>query len=155
LRGIPDRSHRKVDAGHGEITPEYIDYNDNDVLLLQELLEKLRVEFDLHPIDVDPTKALSPAAIAKGYKAAMGVMAPKDKFKDLPKEALAIAMLTYNGGRAACHVRNEPLPSCIAIPYRCIRQCTALWICGATPLLKMFDLSKLVMKSKPFSTALP
>ena len=33
---------------HGEITPEYIAYNQRDVLASKELLEKLRAEFDRH-----------------------------------------------------------------------------------------------------------
>jgi hypothetical protein len=44
---------------HGLITADYIDYNRRDVLATQELLEKLRTEFEKHPIDLDPTNAMS------------------------------------------------------------------------------------------------
>jgi hypothetical protein len=50
---------------HGVITTDYIDYNRRDVLASKELLEKLREEFDRHPIDLDPCTAYSPASLAK------------------------------------------------------------------------------------------
>lgn len=73
--------HAKETAhSHGRITPEYIDYNRRDVLATQELLEKLRPEFDQHPIDLDPCKAYSPASVAKAYLRAMGVTLPTIEF---------------------------------------------------------------------------
>lgn len=60
-------------SGHGEITAAYIDYARGDLQATGELLEALRAEFDLHPIALPPTKAYSPASIAKAYLRAMGI----------------------------------------------------------------------------------
>jgi hypothetical protein len=59
---------------HGVITPEYIAYNRRDVLATADLLEQLRAEYDRHPIGLHPTKAFSPASIAKAYLRAMGIV---------------------------------------------------------------------------------
>jgi DNA polymerase III epsilon subunit-like protein len=75
--------HAKETAvSHGRITTEYVDYNRRDVLATQELLEKLRAEFDRHLIDLDPCKAYSPASIAKAYLRAMGVTPPSVECPD-------------------------------------------------------------------------
>ena len=58
---------------HGQITSDYIDYNRRDVRASQELFEKLRAEFDRHPVDLLPTRASSPASISKAYLRALGV----------------------------------------------------------------------------------
>jgi len=72
--------HAKLAAGeHGVITSTYIDYNRRDVLATLELLEKLRAEFDRHPVDLDPCQALSPASLAKAYLRAMGVIPLTEK----------------------------------------------------------------------------
>jgi DNA polymerase type B, organellar and viral len=91
---------------HGHIDPSYIDYNRRDVLATQELLERLRAEFDRHSIDLDPRNALSPASIAKAYLRAMRVIPPGKKFRDLPVEVTAAAMTAYYGGRAECRTRK-------------------------------------------------
>jgi len=99
--------HGKLETkGHGQITEEYIDYNRRDVLATQELLEKLRMEFDRHPVDLDPKNAMSPASVAKGYLKKMGIKPPGAKFDDLPVEVTAAAMMAYYGGRAECRIRK-------------------------------------------------
>jgi DNA polymerase type B, organellar and viral len=95
---------------HGRITPQYINYNRRDVLATQELLEKLRAEFDKLTIDLDPSNAMSPASIAKAYLRAMGIAPPRTKFADLPIEITAAAMTAYYGGRAECRIRRTVLP---------------------------------------------
>jgi hypothetical protein len=66
--------HGKQHSEHlGEITNEYIDYNRRDVLAMSELAQKLLVEFDKHPISLQPTKAYSPASIGKANLEAMGI----------------------------------------------------------------------------------
>jgi len=104
-------AHGKTEAGeHGRISGEYVDYNRRDVLATQELVEKLRAEFDRHPLDLAPTRASSPASVAKAYLRAMGVAPPRAQFPDVPKEFLGIAMTAYFGGRAECRIRNTPVP---------------------------------------------
>jgi len=63
---------------HGVINEAYIEYNRNDVRATQQLLEKMRAEFDRHPIELDPCKAFSPASIAKAYLRGMGSIPPKN-----------------------------------------------------------------------------
>ncbi len=103
--------HSKTKAErHGVITTEYIDYNRRDVLASQELLEKLRVEFDRHPIDLDPCKAYSAASVAKSYFRAMGLRSAAEQFKQVPRERLGQAMSAFYGGRAEVRIRKTPVP---------------------------------------------
>ncbi len=98
---------------YGVITPEAIDYNRRDVLATQELLEKVRSEFDRHPIDLDPCKAYSPASLAKGYFQAMGITEPMKRSK-IPLSALAASMMAYYGGRAEARIRR------VGVPVECV-----------------------------------
>lgn len=103
--------HRKIEVDeHGVISEEYIDYCRGDVLATAELLEAARVEFDTHPIALDPCKAYSPAAIAKAYLRALGVTPPRQKFSDIPKELFGVAMSAYYGGRAEARIRLMAVP---------------------------------------------
>jgi hypothetical protein len=104
-------AHPKTKAEqHGVITPDYIDYNRRDVLASQELLEKLREEFDRHPIHLDPCKAFSPASIAKAYLREMGLCRPAEQFRHIPREVMGYAMSAFYGGRAECRIRKTPVP---------------------------------------------
>lgn len=95
---------------HGIITPDYIGYCRRDVLATQELLAKVRAEYDNHPIDLQPTKAYSPASIAKAYLRAMGVRPIIERQPDFPRDVLGYAMAAYYGGRAECRIRHTPVP---------------------------------------------
>lgn len=102
--------HGKLDtAEHGRITCEYIKYNRRDVLATCELLEKGRAEFDSHSVNLDPCKAFSPAALAKAYLRALGVIPPRQKFTAVSRELHGIAMSAYYGGRAEAKVRLTPV----------------------------------------------
>src|ERR1019366_5020499 len=61
--GVEHGKHRVT--RHGIVTPKYIDYTRRDVLATWELAEKLLEEYDKHPIDLQVTKAYSPASIGK------------------------------------------------------------------------------------------
>ncbi len=95
---------------HGVITPAYIGYNRRDVLATQELLEKVRAEYDRHPIALQPTKAYSPASVAKAYLRAMGVRPIMARQPDFPRAVLGYAMAAYYGGRAEVRIRHTPVP---------------------------------------------
>src|SRR6266446_4425188 len=101
---------KTVAEEHGRITNAYIEYNRRDVLATSELLGRLNLEFDTHPVALNPCKAYSPASIGKAYLRALGVTSPVVKFADLPRELHGIAMSAYYGGRAECHIRKVPLP---------------------------------------------
>ena len=103
-------AHPKLVAEeHGRITLQYLDYNRRDVLASIEILQAARAEFDAHPIQLDPCKAFSPAAIAKAYLHAMGVTPPRQKFTGVSAETLGIAMSAYYGGRAEARIRRMPV----------------------------------------------
>ena len=76
----------------------------------RELLEKLRQEFDPHPVDLDPCKAYSPASIAKAYLREMGLRPPAEQFRGFPREMMGYAMSAFYGGRAECRIRKTPVP---------------------------------------------
>jgi hypothetical protein len=95
---------------HGRITAEYIDYNRRDVEASQELLARLREEFDRHPIELNPCNAYSPASIAKAYLRALGVARPRQQFPTIGSDVHGIAMRAYYGGRAEVRIRNTAVP---------------------------------------------
>jgi hypothetical protein len=95
---------------HGEITPEYIDYNRADVQATAEVFAKLLEEHLRHPIDLQPTKAFSPASIGKAYLRAMGIQPVLERQPDFPPEVLAAALSAFYGGRAEDRIRKVPMP---------------------------------------------
>jgi hypothetical protein len=103
--------HGKGEAEeHGVITPAYIDYNRRDVKATGELTVKLLDEFECHPISLQPTRAYSPASIAKSYLQTLGIVPPLARQPDFPRDVLGYAMCAYYGGRAECRIRRVPLP---------------------------------------------
>ncbi len=103
--------HGKTQAReHGRVTPDYIEYNRRDVRATAELYLKLMEEYVKHPIDLQPTKAYSPASIGKAYLRAMGIRPPLERQPNFPKEVLGYAMTAYFGGRAECRIRRVPVP---------------------------------------------
>lgn len=102
--------HGKTKAHeHGRVTPDYIDYNRRDVRATAELYVKLMEEYARHPIELQATKAYSPASIGKAYLRAMGIRSPLERQPDFPKEVLGYAMTAYFGGRAECRIRRVPV----------------------------------------------
>jgi hypothetical protein len=94
----------------GRITEKEITYARQDVRASLGLLNALKREYELHPIDLWPDKAYSPASIGKAYLRAMGIEEPMRKFADIPPHVHGIAMGAYFGGRAECRNRRWPLP---------------------------------------------
>jgi len=74
-----------------------------------DVLNSLKEEFDRHPIELHPDKAVSPASVGKAYLRTMGITPPKDKFT-VPNYIQGIASQAYFGGRAECRIRNTPVP---------------------------------------------
>jgi len=101
----------KSDPGvHGQMTADYIAYARQDVKATGLLLEALRANYDRHPIELDPCRAMSPASIAKAYYRAMGITPRLDRQPDFPAETLGYAMSAYYGGRVECAIRRTPVP---------------------------------------------
>ena len=94
---------------HGKITPEYIDYNRNDVEATYSLFVRLSKEFEKYNLDEMPTKLYSPASIGKAYFRAMGIKPFNEKNPEFPKEFLGNLMVGYYGGRSEVRVRKTPM----------------------------------------------
>ena len=93
----------------GRISIEEIDYCRQDVRATNALLNALRADFDLHPIDLNPDKAYSPASIAKAYLRTMKIVPPSQKFQ-IPDWVNGVAMQSYYGGQAECRIRHTDMP---------------------------------------------
>ncbi len=95
---------------HGKIRREYMDYNRRDVLTCEELLVKLRLEFDRHSIELTPMNSFSTASVAKAYLRASGLNSPAKRFASIPTRILGYTMTAYFGGRAECRIRKVIVP---------------------------------------------
>jgi hypothetical protein len=95
---------------HGVVTKKYIDYNRRDVLATSELAIKLLDEFSKHPIDLQVTKAYSPASIGKSYLRAMGIRPILARQPEFPKQYLGYATTAFFGGRTSAHIRKVAVP---------------------------------------------
>jgi len=80
-----------------------------DVTAELELLNRLKEEFDRHPVALAPERAYSSATLAKGYFSAMGIKPPEKKLK-IPDRINGIAMQAFVAGRAECTIRRTPVP---------------------------------------------
>jgi hypothetical protein len=110
--GVP---YTKRSVEHGRITPVYIDYCREDVEATATLCRALLQEYALHPIELQPTRAFSPASIAKGYLRAMGITPPSRRLGEVPEgetwdSVTGFAMTAYFGGRTETRVRRVPVP---------------------------------------------
>lgn len=106
-----DVEHGKQRAmQHGIVTDKYIKYNRRDVLATSELATKLLEEFDKHDIDLQETKAYSPASIGKAYLRRMGIKPILQRQPDFPRKYLGYAQSAFFGGRTSAHIRKVPVP---------------------------------------------
>jgi glycosyltransferase involved in cell wall biosynthesis len=97
---------------HGIVTKKYVDYNRRDVLATSELAVKLLEEYGRHPIDLQATRAYSPASIGKSYLRAMGIPPILERQPSFPKRYLGYAQSAFFGGRTSAHIRKVPVPVC-------------------------------------------
>jgi len=95
---------------HGVVTKKYIDYNRRDVQATSELAVKLLAEYAKHPINLQPTKAYSPASIGKAYLRAMGITPILERQLDFAPAYLGFAQTAFFGGRTSAHIRKVPVP---------------------------------------------
>jgi hypothetical protein len=101
----------KVDSGgYGHVTTEHVDYCRQDVTATRELRRALLDEFERHPVQLDPEKAVSPASMAKAYLTAMGITPVLDRLPEFPRSELGYSMAAFFGGRAECRIRRTPVP---------------------------------------------
>src|SRR5216684_7327012 len=97
-------------AKHGVVTQKYIDYNRRDVQATSELAVKLLAEYAKHPINLQSTKAFSPASIGKSYLHGMGITPILERQSDFPEAYLGFAQTAFFGGRTSAHIRKVPVP---------------------------------------------
>jgi hypothetical protein len=97
-------------AKHGVVTPSYIDYNRRDVQATSELAVALLAEYAKHPINLQPTKAYSPASIGKAYLRAMGIVPIFERQPSFPLRYVGFAQTAFFGGRTSAHIRKVPVP---------------------------------------------
>jgi hypothetical protein len=95
--GVP---YTKREVEHGKITREYIEYCREDVAATAQLYESIASEYRRHPIDLQSTKAFSPASIGKAYLRSMRVRSRLECEPDFSRELLGWSMSGYYGGRA-------------------------------------------------------
>jgi hypothetical protein len=95
---------------HGVVTKKYIDYNRRDVQATSELAVKLLAEYAKHPINLQPTKAYSPASIGKAYLRTMGILPILERQPDFPLSHVGFAQTAFFGGRTSAHIRKVPVP---------------------------------------------
>jgi hypothetical protein len=95
---------------HGVVTKNYIDYNRRDVQATSELAVILLAEYAKHPINLQPTKAYSPASIGKAYLRAMRIQPILERQPDFPLSYVGFAQTAFFGGRTSAHIRKVPVP---------------------------------------------
>src|SRR6266478_5220730 len=95
---------------HGVVTKKYIDYNRRDVQVTSELAVSFLAEYAKHPINLQPTKAYSPASIGKAYLRAMGILPILERQPDFPLSYVGFAQTAFFGGRTSAHIRKVPVP---------------------------------------------
>jgi hypothetical protein len=142
--------HGKADAPeHGKITEEHIDYNRRDALASEELLARLRVEFDRHPIELTPVKSYSTASVAKSYLRRMLSTSPAKQFPSIPRRVLGYAMTAYFGGRAECRIRKTIVPVVyvdFASMYATVNTLMRLWRLLTALRIEIIDATEEVRK---------
>jgi len=95
---------------HGKITPEYIDYNLNDVKITSELYDACLKRYDMFNLKEPANKLYSPASIGKAYLRLMRIKPFMECNPDFPKKISGYVMSTYYGGRTEVKIRNKPIP---------------------------------------------
>jgi len=104
--GAPASRQRK---SYSRVTKPAIEGLLRDVTAELELLNRLKEEFERHPVDLMPDRCYSPATLAKSYLSAMGIKPPQEKFK-IPDRIRGVATQASAGGRAECMIRRTPQP---------------------------------------------
>jgi hypothetical protein len=101
-------AHRKTrPTEHGKITPEYVEYNINDVLATHDAYLKMTEQYNSFHLRLPPEKAYSPASIGKQYLKQMGIKPFLKQNPGFPPEVLGYIMTTFYGGRSEVRIRKK------------------------------------------------
>ena len=90
---------------------EEIKYCRHDVRATARLLNAVKQEYDLHPIEPGPDRMFSPASVAKSYLEELNISHPSENAKDADA-VYGIFMQSYFGRRAECRIRKWEVPVC-------------------------------------------
>ncbi|MGA8534268.1 MAG: hypothetical protein WB615_09200 [Candidatus Tumulicola sp.] len=94
---------------HGIVSAEYIEYNRQDVAATTELAYKLLDEYDRFDVNLQETKAISPASLGKAHLLKMGIP-PILERQGFDERYLGYAQSAFVGGRTSAHIRKVPVP---------------------------------------------
>ncbi|QQR92688.1 MAG: hypothetical protein IPJ89_00375 [Candidatus Iainarchaeum archaeon] len=94
---------------HGMITPHYIDYNLNDVMLTYLVFAELKKKYEEYGLSLPITKVISGASIGKAFLRKMGIKSFLEQNKTFPMEVLGQCMSAYFGGRCEVKMRKTPV----------------------------------------------
>lgn len=110
-----DLRKAKVES-HGILTPSYVLYNRQDVLMTARLTFRLLEEFDRHPFSwanggqAKESEMFSSASVFKAYLREMGVQPRRKLQRDFPPDLLGACMGAYYGGRTEARIVRHPVP---------------------------------------------
>ena len=133
----------------GKISDTEINYARRDVRATLGLLNALKREYELHPIELAPYRAYSPASIGKSYLRAMGIEEPFTKFNNIRPRIHGIAMSAYFGGRAECRIRRWPVPVVpvdLTSEYPSVDALLGIWNILTAQRLEIVDATKEVRR---------
>ena len=120
------------DVVYGVVDERHIDYCRQDVRVTAELLDKLRDEYERHPIGhvLPATQLVSAASLGKAYLRTMGITPLVERAGDVDRLRLGQAMTAYLGGRVETAIRRVDLP-CVYVDatsmYSSVFALTKLW----------------------------
>ncbi len=104
--GVPASRARKT---RPRVTKPAIEALLKDVTAELELLNRLKPEFERHPLDLAPERCYSPATLDTTYFSALGIKPPQQQF-NIPHGIHGIAEQAFVAGRAECTIRRTLLP---------------------------------------------
>jgi hypothetical protein len=109
---------------HGVVTPEYIDYNRQDVAATAALAFKLLDEYDRFGVDLQETQAYSPASLGKAHLRKMGI-ALSWSDKGSIRGISVMRNPHFPGDERALISEKFPFPSCTPTSCPCIPPSTS------------------------------
>ncbi len=108
--GLLQTAHRKTATSqHGRVTPQYVEYNINDLRATHDLYLKMIDRYRSFHLTLPPEKAYSPASIGKQYLKQMGIKPFLEQNPEFSPEVLGYIMTTYFGGRSEVRIRKKPV----------------------------------------------
>ena len=102
-------AYKKAEVEHGRITSAYVDYCRADVAATAALYRALASEYKRWQLQLAPTRAYSPASLAKAQLREAGIRPLLQRQPDFPPAVLGQSMIAYYGGRAEARIRRTPV----------------------------------------------